>query len=233
MAFTAFGRVSDVRRLEFNSHVHTMVTAGGLQTSGSWVPSVYYDDKALMKAWRASVIKLLRAALQAGQLNTGMSFAEVEAMLARQEERTWIIKVQSLGSKDHFLRYAGRYVRRPPIAQRRITSIGEQTVTYWTDDKKLDCRVQVQCSLTQFIDRWAQHILDLHQHAVRSFGLFAPHALSQTSPAVFALLRQKQRPRPKRLPWATSIKRDFHWDPLLDAKGNRMKWVRRIVPAAA
>ena len=218
-------------RLEFNSHVHTMVTAGGLQASGHWVPSVYYDDKALMKAWRASVIKLLRRALRAGQLNTGMSIAELEAILARQEERTWIIKVQSLGSKEHFLRYAGRYVRRPPIAQRRITFIGEQSLTYWTDDKKLDCRVQVQCSLTQFIDRWAQHILDLYQHAVRTFGLFAPRALSQTSPAVFALLGQKPRLRPKRLPWATSIQRDFGWDPLLGANGNRMKRVRRVAPA--
>jgi Putative transposase len=62
------------------------------------------------------VIKLLRAALGAGQLTTGMSFAEMETILALQEERTWIIKVQSLGSKEHFLRYAGRYVRRPPIA---------------------------------------------------------------------------------------------------------------------
>jgi Putative transposase/Transposase zinc-binding domain len=218
-------------RLEFNSHVHTMVTAGGLQASGQWVPSVYYDDRALMKAWRASVIKLLREALKAGQLNTGMSFAEVEAILARQEERTWIIKVQSLGSKEHFLRYAGRYVRRPPIAQRRITFIGEQSMTYWTDDKKLDSRVPVQCSLTQFIDRWAQHILDLYQHAVRTFGLFAPRALSLTSPAVFAVLGQKPRPRPKRLPWATSIQRDFGWDPLLGANGHRMKRVRRVAPA--
>lgn len=177
------------------------------------------------------MIKLLRAALGAGQLNTGMSFAEVEAILARQEERTWIIKVQSLGSKEHFLRYAGRYVRRPPIAQRRITFIGEQSLTYWTDDKKLDRRVQVQCSLPQFIDRWAQHILDLYHHAVRTFGLFAPRALSQTSPAVFALLGQKPRPRPKRLPWATSIQRDFGWDPLLGANGNRMKRVRRVAPA--
>jgi hypothetical protein len=219
-------------RLEFNSHVHTMVTAGGLHPSGHWVPSVYYDDMALMKAWRASVIKLLRTASQAGQLNTGMSFAEVEAMLARQEERTWIINIQSLGSKEHFLRYAGRYVRRPPIAQRRITFIGDQSVTYWTDDKKLDCCVQVQCSLAQFIDRWAQHILELHQHAVRSFGLFAPRALSKTSPAVFALLGQERRPRPKRLPWATSIRRDFGWDPLLDANGIRMKRVRRVAPTA-
>jgi hypothetical protein len=29
-------------KLEFNAHVHLMVTAGGLDDSGAWIPSVYY-----------------------------------------------------------------------------------------------------------------------------------------------------------------------------------------------
>jgi hypothetical protein len=40
--------------LEFNSHVHTMVTAGGLQASCCREPSVYYDDSVLMMAWEES-----------------------------------------------------------------------------------------------------------------------------------------------------------------------------------
>jgi len=37
-------------RLEFNSHVHTMVTAGGLHDfSGIWVSRVYCDHNRLMK----------------------------------------------------------------------------------------------------------------------------------------------------------------------------------------
>ena len=60
-------------RLEFNSHVHTMVTGGGLHGSpNSWVPRVYYDQDRLMNAWRKAVIALLRAALRAGQLRTKM-----------------------------------------------------------------------------------------------------------------------------------------------------------------
>ena len=45
---------------------------------------------------------------------------QMEAMLTGQENRWWSIKIQSLGSKEHFLRYAGRYARRPPMAQRRL-----------------------------------------------------------------------------------------------------------------
>lgn len=116
-------------KLEFNPHVHTMVTAGGLHaSSGSWVPSVYYDSDHLMRLWRTAVVKLLRTAHRAGLLTSTMTLDQTETMLNEQEKRWWSVKIQSFKSRDHFLRYAGRYVRRPPIAQRRITFIGRRTV---------------------------------------------------------------------------------------------------------
>jgi hypothetical protein len=215
--------------LEFNSHVHTMVTGGGISGScDTWVFRVYYERDPLMEAWRRAVIALLRAALRAGQLRTNMDVAQIQEMLTQQEIRWWSIKIQSFKSKEHFLRYAGRYVRRPPIAQRRIIDVGERTVTFWFKDKKLHRRVFVQCSMEEFIDRWAQHIPERYQHAIRSFGLFSPRALEQTSAAIFAILGQERRPRPKPRRWADSLKRDFGHDPLLDETGSRMKWVRRL-----
>jgi Putative transposase len=216
-------------KLEFNSHVHTMVTGGGLHGSSDiWVSRIYYDHDHLMKSWRKAVIALLRAALRAGQLHTKMTVDQAEEMLIQQEKCWWSIKIQSFENKSHFLQYAGRYVRRPPIAQRRITWIGEQTVRFWYKDKKLRRRAGVQLSLEEFIERWTQHIPEHYQHAARSFGLFAPRALSQTSAAIFAILGQERKPRPKPRRWADSIKRDFGHDPLLDHTGKRMKWARRI-----
>jgi Putative transposase/Transposase zinc-binding domain len=219
-------------QLEFNSHVHTMVTAGGLdQTGDRWVSRVFYERDPLMQAWRRAVVALLRAALRADQFRTTtLAVEQTEALLAKQESRWWNIKIQSFKSKEHFLRYAGRYVRRPPIAQHRITCIGKRTVTFWYKDKKLHHRVYLQCPLEEFVDRWALHILEPYQHAVRFFGLFAPIPLGQTSAAVFAILRQKQKQRPKPRRWADSLMRDFGRDPLLDSTGERMKWLRRIVP---
>lgn len=221
-------------KLEFNSHVHTMVTGGGLSgSSGAWVARIYYDRNLLMKAWRKAVIALLRAALQVGRLRTKMTVNQVEELLAHKEKCWWSIKIQSFKSKEHFLRYAGRYVRRPSIAQRRITYIGKQTITFWAKDKKLGHLVDVECSLEEFIDRWAQHIPERYQHAVRCFGLFAPRSLRQTSAAIFAILGQERRPRPNPRRWADSLKRAFGRDPLLDHKGMRMKWVRRMAPTAS
>jgi Putative transposase/Transposase zinc-binding domain len=217
-------------KLEFNSHVHTMVTGGGAYGANTWISRVHYDRALLMQAWRRAVIALLRAALQAGKLRTAMDIDQMEEMLTQQENRWWSIKIQSFTSKEHFLRYAGRYVRRPPIAQRRITHIGKRNVRFWFNDKKLRGRVYVQCSLEEFIDRWAQHIPERYEHGVRNFGLFAPRSLQQTSAAIFAILEQEQKRRPRPRPWADSLKRDFGHDPLLDQTGKRMKWVRRLAP---
>jgi hypothetical protein len=124
-------------KLEFNSHVHTMVSEGGLHgSSNAWVSRVYYHRDWLMEAWRKAVISLLRTALRAGQLQMDIGTNEMEALLAEQEARWWSIKIQSFNSKERFLRYAGRYVRRPPIAQRRIVCIGERSITFWFKDKK-------------------------------------------------------------------------------------------------
>jgi hypothetical protein len=221
-------------KLEFNSHVHTMVTAGGLhESSCAWVSRVYYDRDALMESWRKAVITLLRAALRVGQLRTELTASQMEDLLSRLERCWWSIKIQLFEDKSRFLRYAGRYVRRPPIAQRRITCIGERTVRFWFKDKKQHRRVYVDCSLEEFVDRWSQHIPERYQHAVRIFGLFAPRALGQTAAAIFVILGQQKTPRPKPRRWADSIQRDFGHDPLLDHKGTGMRWVGRLKPKAS
>jgi hypothetical protein len=218
-------------KLEFNSHVHTMVTGGGFHESNhAWVPRVYYDRDRLMRAWRRSVIALLRAALCAGQLPTGLTVGQTRDLLTHLERCWWSIKIQSFDNKRQFLQYGGRYVRRPPIAQRRITWIGRRNVRFWYKDKKLRRRVEVECSPEEFVDRWARHIPERYQHSVRGFGLFGPRTVGQTSEAIFAILGQERKPRPKPRRWADSIKLDFGHDPLLDHMGQKMKLTRRLAP---
>jgi hypothetical protein len=118
-------------KLVFNSHVHTMVTGGGLHNSPEvWGSGILYDKDALMRSWRRAVIAILRAAAQAGQLVTRIPGRQLEQLLSQQETRWWSINIQSFEDKQHFLKYAGRYTRRPPIAEHRIALITEQTVTF-------------------------------------------------------------------------------------------------------
>jgi Putative transposase/Transposase zinc-binding domain len=220
-------------RLDFNAHVHVMVTAGGLELSGEWRGNVYYDVDALTHYWRKAVIRVLRASLRAGTLTTKTPAEQIDATLTTQENRWWSVKLQSLGSKEHFLRYAGRYARRPPIAQRRIIGISKQEIQFWAKDRRLRRQVLVCMTPKEFLAAWMQHIPERYEHAVRSFGLFAPRAIGDSSAAVSAILAQSPRRRPRPLSWSLSIRRDFGWDPLLDRQGNRMTWNRRIAPQKA
>ena len=176
------------------------------------------------------VIRLLRPRLRTGKLLTDLPDGQVEQEFLRQENRWWSVKLQSLGSKEQFLRYAGRYARRPPIAQRRILGISKQEITFCAKDRRLRRQVIVRLTPKEFLAAWIQHVPERYEHRVRSFGMFAPRVFGNTSAAVFAILGQSRGVRPKPLPWRLSIKRDFEWDPLLDRQGNRMTWNRRIGP---
>jgi hypothetical protein len=114
--------------------------------------------------------------------------------------------------------------------QRRILGISKQEITFCAKDRRLRRQVIVRLTPKEFLAAWMQHVPERYKHAVRSFGMFAPRAIGNSSAAVFAILGQSRRARPRPLPWSSSIKRDFGWDPLLDRQGNRMTWNRRIAP---
>jgi hypothetical protein len=219
------------RHLTFNAHLHVLVSAGGLNESeGLWVEDLPFDKDALMRMWRFAVTTYLQSALEANVLAMDMSRAAFKALLVSQSERWWNIDIHNFTSKEHFLRYAGRYARRPPIAQSRFLPITDKEVWFWTKDLRLKRRVIDRYPIEQFISLLAEHVPDRYKHAIRYFGLLAPGCKRKMSAAVFTLLKQKKRPRPKRLNWRASIQKDFGRDPLLDSRGCVMRWAGRRAP---
>ncbi len=70
----------------------------------------------------------------------------------------------------------------------------------------------------EFIDQLAEHVPDHYKHAIRHFGLLSPRTRGQTFGALFAQLGEARRQKPRRIGWASSIKRELGKNPL-DAKG--------------
>jgi hypothetical protein len=218
------------RSLNFHPHLHILVSAGGLHESkSSWIP-IAFDKATLMAVWRFGVINYLWEAAQAGVLESELSHEEVKAVLETQYRRQWIIHIAHFKSKRQFLRYAGRYVRRPPIAQHRFLEITDREVVFSTKDLKQKRTVETRLSTQEFVAALAQHIPDRYQHAIRYFGLLAPQSIRLTSAALFALLGQQKRPRPHRLSWANSLRQHFGVDPLIDSQGKPMNRVGRLKP---
>jgi hypothetical protein len=220
------------RDLNFNCRLHILVSAGGLEESQNrWIPSLYYPRDILMQKWRDALVSYLAEALAANVLESELDPDSLEELLKAQGRRWWNIRMQGSQTKEHFLRYAGRYVRHPPIAQHRITKVTDREVEFWKKDLKLKRRVKMRYSVEEFVAVLADHVPDRYRHAIRYFGLWAPGSKARTSAKLFVLLRQRQRPRPRRLGWRYSLQRHFGMDPLIDKNGQLMQWVRRLKPS--
>ncbi len=133
-------------------------------------------------------------------------------------------------SKTRFLRYAGRYIRRPPIAEYRLERITDKTVAYLGKDTAANGSVRLRFSNEGFVDSLKDHVPDRFRHAMRYFGLLAPRSKHLTFAALFSLLKQEKRPRPRRLRWADSLRKHFGTDPLIDSLGKPMYWAGRLSP---
>ena len=222
------------RHLNFNSHLHVMVSATGLRDSDiSLTTPFHFNRRSLMHMWRYAVIKYLRAALNQGLLESEATNEELTAMLEAQYERWWNVCVDPIKSKWHFLRYVARYVRRPPIAQHRFTKITDGKVEFLTKDLKEKRVVTTHYLIEEFVDALAAHVPDRYRHAMRRFGLLAPRTQHMTSAALFALLGQTKRLRPRRMNWRQSLNKYFGIDPLIDSRGQSMHWASRLKPVAS
>lgn len=167
--------------LKFNTHLHILVSAGGLhESSARWIPQLRLEKGPLMRMWRYAVIAHLRSALRARVLRSNLSTQTFQRLLstAYQNERhpQWIISLHEIVSKSHFLRYAARYIRRPPIASWRLLEVTDSEVVFVAKDTKAGQLVTTRCLLSEFVRLLAAHVPELYRHSIRYFGLLAPSA---------------------------------------------------------
>jgi hypothetical protein len=216
--------------LKFNTHLHILVSAGGFpETSECWIPDLPLNKNAIMRMWRYAVIKHLRLALACGVLNSNLKVRDTKNLLSDAYETKardyWIIYIDRIVSKTHFLKYAARYVRRPPIAKWRILRVADGQVAYVAKVKR-GVLAAARCTLDRFVRLLAAHVPDNYRHAIRYFGILAPRARGQMYPALFLLLGQERQPRPQRLSWRASLLKYFGVDPMIDSFGQEMHWVQ-------
>jgi hypothetical protein len=219
--------------LNYHPHLHMMVSSGGLNpTETRWIESLEFDATEIRKSWKLAVTAYLWKAYQKGLLlRQALRNDFIELIHAELEpNRTWNVHITRKMSKKHFLAYAGRYIRRSPISQRRIIFVSKTEVVYLSKDPRTGEEYETHCSPVQFFRLLSQHVLDRYQHSMRYYGLLAPRTKRLTSTNVFSLLHQTPHKKPQRLRWVDAVKMHYGIDPLIDQFGNRMCCVGRLAP---
>lgn len=138
----------------------------------------------------------LSQAHRKGALKSSLSGGEFQTMLEVQHGRDWNVFISRRGSKAYRLKHDGRYIRRPPIAQHRLTQIGPDRIEYLGKDTRTKPFVRMEYTSEKFVEVLVQHVPDPARHSMRYFGLLSPRCKARKWAAVFVLLNQQQRSHP-------------------------------------
>lgn len=212
------------KTLEFNPHIHLIVSCGGLSTDHSqWIPISFFPEKVLKAHWKYNVISFTRSAFKQNLLSLAKplhllkSYPTFNSFLNMLYQRyIWYVHIgQKLTALSFTVRYVGRYTKRPVLAETRISNYDGHSVSFWYDDRNLHKKVFVTLPTAEFIKRLIRHIPDKYFKQVRYFGIFANRVRTQCCQIVLAIQNRKFIPALDILSWRRRMIQQNGLDPLV------------------
>ena len=167
------------RDLRLHSHVHAIVTGGGLAPgTGRWVaarPRFFLPVHVLGAMLRGKVLAGLRTAYDHGDLDLGGAGAPLTEPMAFKRlldalyQKKWVVYAKRpFGGAEQVVRYLGRYTHRTGISNQRLISMDDQAVRFRTRDDKV-----ATVAPDEFVRRFLLHVLPKGFVKIRHFGLLA------------------------------------------------------------
>jgi Putative transposase len=182
------------RDLGVHPHVHVIVTAGGWNAEQqSWVAAKRYGSAktpflmpvdVLLRAFQLRLRRLLIRAYARGEFSDGpheafphlATPAIFAGALTRMCATRGVARIEPpFGGPEQLLKYLGAYVNRVAISPQRVTHYDATTslVTYtWSTNAAPDITCTATIPATDFLIRFAQHILPPGFHRIRFRGLW-------------------------------------------------------------
>jgi hypothetical protein len=196
-------------RMNFNPHVHMLVTMGGMKKNGEWKTYNFIPFEMLRKQWQTVVLKLIRKTL------TEQEKRKVQPLLQKAYKNNpdgfYIHAPKQRGNVKEQLGYIGRYIRRPAIALHRIEEYDGQYVTFKYVDKTDGKEKRETISVEEFISRLIRHIPDENFKTIRYYGIYS-RRIKTISKKMISIAAEETRK------WIVKIKRSV----------TRRSWRKRI-----
>jgi hypothetical protein len=166
------------RELRFHPHAHCIVTAGGLDDDGHWIPArsrFLFPVKAMSRVFRGKLIDGLARLYDRQELDLGgrcasladpASFNQLKDQLYRKE---WVVYAKPpFGGPEHVFQYLGRYTHRVGISNQRLVSFDGRNVCFRTKNGNT-----TSVDGVEFVRRFLLHVLPTGFVKIRHYGLVA------------------------------------------------------------
>lgn len=169
------------RNLTLHPHIHTLITAGGMEnetkkwksSKDEWLVSV----KALGVIFRGKLLDEIhkRVYEDKWELEKGFNRYRTHAQLKELRKKNWNVYITD--KYDHakgVATYLARYVKGGAISNRRILWYDEKEVSfYYYENNESKKKKIMKLKTEDFIQRYLLHIPNPRQVTTRRYGLYA------------------------------------------------------------
>lgn len=148
--------------IKYNVHFHNVITDGGLTAKkNAFVEIYYFPYEKLRKKWQEYSLIIIQKYVK----------ENIEGFLYWYPKGFNVRRIKAEIRKKELLWYIARYLRHPPISNRRIVDYGENIVKIVCEDEEK--KWYVTFTVEEFIRSLVQHIPKKGFKVIRSFGIFS------------------------------------------------------------
>jgi len=166
------------RDLRFHPHAHCIVTGGGLDELGHWIPArsrYLFPVEAMSEVFRGKFLEQLEALYRddaltfkggCAELADRATFGKLKSDLYRKE---WVVYAKRpFGGPEQVFQYLGRYTHRVGLSNQRLVSFDGHDVCFRTKHGKT-----TTVDAVEFMRRFLLHVLPARFVKIRHYGLLA------------------------------------------------------------
>ena len=195
------------RPLEWNPHIHCLITEGGFSDDGFWRTVKHFNYMLLRKSFQTALLNEMEKCI-------GPSFKKTKALIYQKDKNGFYVYAKpNLCDTSTILKYISRYLGRPVIALRRIDSYDGENVTFHYNRHEDNAFIRKTIPAIDFIKLLIQHIPEWNFKMTRYYGLYARHR-EKDKTLYKAIHKSKHRFIRSFTQWRNNIILSFGYDPL-------------------
>ena len=157
------------RPLEWNPHIHCLITEGGYSDDAFWRVVKHFDYSYLRKAFQTALLNELESKI-------GPSFKRIKAHIYKKDKNGFYVYAKpNLSDPKIVTKYISRYLGRPVIALSRIDDYDGDNVTFHYNKHEDNSFVRKTIPALDFIKLLIQHIPEKNFKMTRYYGIYARH----------------------------------------------------------
>jgi len=203
IAIHTFGRDSS-----FHPHFHIILSLGGFDKNQIWKKLDFFAPKFFNNSWKYLVLRTISKIYP--------NCKKTKKIISECYSKDFFInlKGEPLKTDEKSIKYIGRYLMRPAIAEYRITKFENNEVSFWYIDTQTQEKVSLTLPLFKFMGRLILHINPKGFKAIRRYGFYARNIKTSLKDKIKSLF-QKRRFKKALLPWSERIYLQYGRNPLI------------------